>query len=1300
MSYVLLGSLFGLNLFAGFMCDTFYSLQGTEQLEEVQWLGVKNILKRNQPRRIRTPPGNFISSACREVLLSTWWQNFSAGCLLLNVAFMASAQAEQSDETTRIINIQNDVFFGVLCLESFLNLTASGPIIFISTPSNQFDIFLIVATSTTMVLGEGLRSMSQAVRILRLSKFLQALSKNPTIAAVFETVAISMPQVVNIVIVMCVVLLIMAALAVQLFGLVRPGQTVGLKANFKNFQNSLHTCFQLMFGEDLWAITDDCVIEQPLCTPSIPDPNNPREDLIPTDCGAGGISHIFFVVYQVLIQYVMLNLFVGMIMNNFAFITTRDGNGVVSEENFVDLAYTWAVKFDPNITTMIRLEQVLPYFHAIGAPLGHFGDKENNGRFLCVRQELKRKLLEEVDTPFQGGWFYRNIYCSIKEKEETLHYANVSEWRSMNQNLQKLESIFVAEAEEQGDYDAMRRMNIQPKKRYTVDGNEKSDTKSGDGDHEEESEDSEEETQAQPMLNDDVLSDGHFSDRDDEYDSFKHVNGQGHHVAGSNMGGTFEPPTFRRPVWQRETDEGDQGRLALVRGQSMTVSGQNMGMGGAAKNQGRVQVKKVKRKISNYEGVDKYLDGKHNKVDPLEVARKRLESLESQLVALRQQALEMESPRPTVWMRFWALLALACESIFLTYEERIPRKKGHVFFNEVIMALMYWNKARNIVPSKLQQARKDLDEAIITDVAFQLIHGLIRGGIVRRRNRLRRMRVQNRFNLAKDHAQGKNKGLGFIRGVMTAKQRIIMEAQNEYASPVNLERLAADAETRPLLQLIIRMVNTGLVNGSQLALEAEEAGKEMGKVGIFTLEEHELQEVFSNSKNMRSWVHHVNKIERLQWLITAAPNHGPSVIRLAAEKHHLELGGYLERLATLPLVDLLNISEDPYVVQVLSAMQASENHENGHEGHTAAQVEARRHELIAEYTSKIHNERIHLDRIEEEADERRMILKESRNRMGHFEREIAGLQRAQELQERRRRRGGQESSSDCPTESEAEMSADGDETGERGISLPGATESPVRDGRVSPDCIWSQDAIRVGSMLPLMSAPEDGSTRAHEVGARLSADENEEDDDFLILDDDQLQMLDVDASTDANSPNTRAYNWIDQQSPLSGEFRDQEEAIRQMHMRGERAEMQPAAGGALRPLTAAPYNSTAPSKSQQKARPSTAVLTPSGRPPTGLAVVPTRHHSLRHAVGVGVSVRKLGAYSCLEVNKYTPTLTRSYYPLSLDSQTTQHPSRKSKNPCCLRRRRWNAFKGASVPQMPRGVPVYVCLCVVCVSLSV
>ena len=1337
--FVLLGSLFGLNLFAGFMCDTFYSLQGTEQLEEVQWLGIQNLLKMNQPRFIRHPPGNIVSSVCREILMSVLWQTFSAGCLLINVAFMATATAEQSEASTRLINIQNDVFFGVLCFESFLNLVAAGPILYITTRSNQFDIFLIASTSITMALGDGLRSISQAVRILRLSKFLRALSKHPTISAVFETVAISMPQVANIVVVMCVVLLIMAALAVQLFGLVRPGWRVGKEANFRTFPRSLQTCFQLMFGEDLFAITDDCRISRPECTDSIYDPVT-GEELVPSDCGAGEVATVFFLLYLVLTQYVMLNLFVGMIMNNFAFITTQDGNGVLEVENFVNMAYVWVDKFDPKVTTMIRLEDVLPYYYAIGAPLGHFGDRENNGRFLCVRQELKRKLLDEVDTPFQGGWIYRNIYCNIKEKEEYLYSLNVAEWKNMHQSIQKLENKFAAEAEEQGDTDALRRMNLQVKKRYTLDAE-----KDGEEDDEDQKSDAEvEAVQAEPLPNDDIISEGHYSDRALD-DDLEDAQGQGHHVAGSNMGGSFGPPTFPRPVWQGESGEGDPGWMALGRRQSMsmTVSGQNMGMGGAPRH-----VKKVKRQVSNYAGVDYYLSGKHQKKDPFLEAQQRLKDLEFQLVALRKQALEMDTPRPTLWMRFWAFMGSATE-LLLTDEERVIRKKGHVRYNEVINALMYWNKERNIVPSKVQEQRKDFDEQIITDVAFQLIHGLIRGGIVRRRIRIKKMKIHNRFQMSKQSAANKNKGLSLVRGVMTAKQRMIMQAQDEYASVSNLERLAADENTGPYLHLVIRIVNSGLATGSQLAKEAEDAEYHMGKVGIFTLEEDELRRVFMNSNTLRAWARHVDTVERLQWFVTKAPDHGAAMVRLSAVKHQVDLGGHFEHVNTLPLADLLAVMEEPFVVQSLEEVESGSNHaptslvaelspkgsptgnsagfrgvgakaEESHEHvRTAAEVEAIKSELIAEYTSKIHDERIHLDRIEREADERRMILKESKNRMGHFEREIARLHRARQLQERRRRPSGHESSSDCPTDSEAEMSVDEDGTGEREISLPGATGSPLvaNDDLVSRDGIWSQDAVRLSAILPQATAGADYGTRANEAGTLFSADENGEDTD------DQVHLLDVDANTDTNYPNARAYNWIDQQSPLSGAPSEQEETVLRMYMGGESAEINSALGeagdvgqrdhpaarsdAALRPSTAAPSGSSASSElqSKQAARPLTASPTRGARPPTGCCLSSARPPtplSLRQkilpAARVSARVQFFACmwFVCLDADTCVCMATLS--PASSDSHGPQQASKKSKNPSCLRKRRWSAFKGSSGPKMPGG-GVCVCPCV-CVSVCV
>jgi len=86
---------------------------------------------------------------------------------------------------------------------------------------------------------------SQITRILRLFKFLRALAKDKTIANVFETVLVSMGQVVNILIILVVIIVMLAVLSVQFFGLVRPGERLGISANFFTFFNAAQTVFQV-----------------------------------------------------------------------------------------------------------------------------------------------------------------------------------------------------------------------------------------------------------------------------------------------------------------------------------------------------------------------------------------------------------------------------------------------------------------------------------------------------------------------------------------------------------------------------------------------------------------------------------------------------------------------------------------------------------------------------------------------------------------------------------------------------------------------------------------------------------------------------------------------------------------------------------------------------------------------------------------------------------------------------------------------------------------------------------------------
>jgi hypothetical protein len=47
-----------------------------------------------------------------------------------------------------------------------------------------------------------------------------------------------------------------------------------------------------------------------------------------------------------------------MIMNNFAYISTKDGNGAVEDEHFVDAAFKYVQHLDPALKGQVPIEQV------------------------------------------------------------------------------------------------------------------------------------------------------------------------------------------------------------------------------------------------------------------------------------------------------------------------------------------------------------------------------------------------------------------------------------------------------------------------------------------------------------------------------------------------------------------------------------------------------------------------------------------------------------------------------------------------------------------------------------------------------------------------------------------------------------------------------------------------------------------------------------------------------------------------------------------------------------------------------
>jgi hypothetical protein len=60
--------------------------------------------------------------------------------------------------------------------------------------------------------------------------------------------------------------------------------------------------------------------------------------------------------------------------------------------------------------------QVYQFYHMIGKPLGDYDTTKNYGRYLCVREELRRQMNEPEEV--QHSWFYKNVYVWIVETHQ------------------------------------------------------------------------------------------------------------------------------------------------------------------------------------------------------------------------------------------------------------------------------------------------------------------------------------------------------------------------------------------------------------------------------------------------------------------------------------------------------------------------------------------------------------------------------------------------------------------------------------------------------------------------------------------------------------------------------------------------------------------------------------------------------------------------------------------------------------------------------------------------------------------
>mmetsp|Transcript_42872 Transcript_42872/g.135198 ORF Transcript_42872/g.135198 Transcript_42872/m.135198 type:complete len:1863 (-) Transcript_42872:2108-7696(-) len=309
--YLIIGGLFVMNLFVGFIIDGFNANKGSSPQEVLFHRFTRQVNSHRPYYEYFKRPKNIVSTLFQRVAESRTFQTWSTTCVCINVIFMLMENTDSGKTLKTILTLQNDVFFGLLVFEVCIFLIAYGPGGFYNDPWKGFDLFVALGTGSGYIANNP--KISAGARVFRLMRVIRLMKAFKPIRIIMETFLQSIKQLLNIVVLLFLVYSMFAVVFVQVFGVVKYGSRIGPTANFETFPVALQTIFQLVTGDEWQSMMVDCQVSPPACTLQF-------EGKSFGDCGSS-LSFPWFVFFKLVCESVMLNLFIGMILDNFSYIT-------------------------------------------------------------------------------------------------------------------------------------------------------------------------------------------------------------------------------------------------------------------------------------------------------------------------------------------------------------------------------------------------------------------------------------------------------------------------------------------------------------------------------------------------------------------------------------------------------------------------------------------------------------------------------------------------------------------------------------------------------------------------------------------------------------------------------------------------------------------------------------------------------------------------------------------------------------------------------------------------------------------
>ncbi|KAL5266763.1 hypothetical protein ACHWQZ_G003966 [Mnemiopsis leidyi] len=371
--YLVVMSFFMINIFVGFVIVTFQE-KGEKDNET-------SILDRNKRSCIefslKVKPQNKYIPNNEEGLRYKLWQVVSSSIytnLIMFIIFINTIQlmmpyhGMSRDYETGLETV-NAILVAVFTVDIILKLAAYGvKQYFLGGSWNIFDFVVLVGSFIDIMVSTWYTDnfmISRLVKMFRAARLIKLLNyggEMRTLLFVFLKALKSLPHVMFLVM---LTFYIYAIIGMQIFGKViadpdnNPDYVITRYNNFESFENAMILLFRCSTGEAWHAIMRDLTPERAICS----DVSSGNKD---TNCGSS-FSLIYFCTFVITSQFLVVNLFVSVIIDNFDYLT-RDMS-IVGLHHLNKFVRKWA-DFDPKASGRIKHEDVIKLLKRISPPLG------------------------------------------------------------------------------------------------------------------------------------------------------------------------------------------------------------------------------------------------------------------------------------------------------------------------------------------------------------------------------------------------------------------------------------------------------------------------------------------------------------------------------------------------------------------------------------------------------------------------------------------------------------------------------------------------------------------------------------------------------------------------------------------------------------------------------------------------------------------------------------------------------------------------------------------------------------------